>query len=165
MKVCRKCQIEKSFDSFYNRKVAKDGKTSYCKSCHALLKRAYYHKNKDRINKKHYEWFKSLSPERQAPYIESARKRQSTYQSKRNSIEAKRRFMKKNATPDWLTESQIKEIEDLYWLAKDLKSVSGQDYHVDHIVPLNNKTICGLHVPWNLQVIPSDLNISKSNKY
>lgn len=163
MKTCRRCLKEKSLDSFFNRKAAKDNKDSYCKSCRAEIKRAYYAKNKDEINKKHYEWFKSLPLERQKPYKESAKSRQPRYQAKRNSLEAERRFRKKNATPDWLTQEHKQEIENLYWLARDLKAVSGQDYHVDHIVPLVNKNICGLHVPWNLQVLPAHINLSKSN--
>lgn len=37
---------------------------------------------------------------------------------------------------------------------------SGQ---VDHIIPRNHPDVCGLHVPWNLQVITSDVNSIKSN--
>ena len=63
------------------------------------------------------------------------------------------------------TMGNIDNIESYYWLAQDLFKVSGQTYHVDQIVPLQGRHVCGLHVPWNLQVLPSDINISKSNGY
>ena len=71
---------------------------------------------------------------------------------------------KKSATPNWLDDSMEESIQDIYWLADDLRKVSPDNYHVDHMVPLQGKNICGLHVPWNLQVLPADLNISKKNK-
>jgi hypothetical protein len=63
-----------------------------------------------------------------------------------------------------LTEEQKSEIQNFYWLAQDLKRITGEDYHVDHIIPLKGENVSGLHVPWNLQVLPSDINLFKSNK-
>jgi hypothetical protein len=71
---------------------------------------------------------------------------------------------KLNATPKWLTKEHLNQIESFYWLAKLQYELTDEKYHVDHIVPLKGKTVCGLHVPWNLQVIPALENISKGNK-
>lgn len=75
----------------------------------------------------------------------------------KNRAEAVRR-----ATPSWVKRSDIQEVYDL---ARDCSVTSGQEYHVDHIVPLVAPNVCGLHVPWNLQVLPQDVNDSKGNKY
>ena len=49
-KTCSKCGTEKELSEFYNRKVAKDGKTTSCKECNNVQKHEYYIENKDVIN-------------------------------------------------------------------------------------------------------------------
>jgi hypothetical protein len=78
---------------------------------------------------------------------------------------AKRRAYHKNATPVWLTDEQKQDMTCMYALAKKFEKLCNTIYHVDHIVPLAGKDICGLHVPWNLQLLPASINIAKSNKH
>jgi 5-methylcytosine-specific restriction endonuclease McrA len=76
----------------------------------------------------------------------------------------KRRAAKLKALPKWLTKEELEQIKELYEIARMFKLYTGEEYHVDHIVPLQGENVCGLHVPWNLQVIPAKENLSKSNK-
>lgn len=49
-------------------------------------------------------------------------------------------------------------------LANDRSLQTGIDWHVDHMIPLQAKKVCGLHVWNNLQVIPAFMNLKKNNK-
>lgn len=95
---------------------------------------------------------------------EKVRKRRTLSPEKIASQNARYRAKKRQATPSWLTEDHLKEIDTFYWLARDLRVTTGENYEVDHIVPLTSNIVCGLHVPWNLQILPSDINSSKRNK-
>lgn len=71
----------------------------------------------------------------------------------------------KEQTPSWITEEDRKQMATEFLLAKWCTTMMGELYTVDHIVPLRGKTVSGLHVPWNLQVIPAKANFEKHAKF
>ena len=90
------------------------------------------------------------------------------YESNRDAFyanNAKRRAMRRNATPSWLSKSQLDEIREFYTITQLFRLYTGQEYHVDHIIPLKNDLVCGLHVPWNLQILTAEENLSKHNHF
>ena len=70
----------------------------------------------------------------------------------------------RNATPPWITKEQKLQIRQMYLQAQKLTKMTGERYVVDHIIPLLNDSVCGLHVPWNLRVMTQEENLKKSNK-
>ena len=81
-----------------------------------------------------------------------------------NTLTSLRRRRFRDATPPWLSRKQKLEIRQLYQIAITMSRTTGEQYVVDHIVPIQGESVCGLHVPWNLRVITQDENLIKSNK-
>lgn len=66
------------------------------------------------------------------------------------------------ATPKWRDAERIKEI---YQERERITLATGVMHHVDHVIPLQGKFVCGLHVENNLEVITAAENLSKLNKF
>lgn len=126
-------------------------------------KRALHQKwtsaNPEKVSAKNRDWVlrnKERNSRRQAEYRALNRDRM-------NAISAGKRARQRNATPPWLTKEHKAAIVAVYAEAQRLSVETGISHHVDHIAPLAGKTACGLHVPWNLQVLPATENIRKGN--
>ena len=166
-KVCTTCKQTKPLSEYSPRRDRPLGVHYSCKVCLAE-KAKVYRKNKElteaqkeRARKASAEWRKQ-NPE----WNKRIKQEWAVLNRDKRNAAGKRYEQRKNKrTPSWLTEEHHKEIHTFYWLAQDLKKVTGSTYHVDHIVPLNGKHVCGLHVPWNLQILPEDLNLSKGAVY
>ena len=72
----------------------------------------------------------------------------------RRAAWSKRKASQLKATPKFANLNKIREIYK--------KCPKG--YVVDHIIPLQSKIVCGLHVEWNLQYLTPSANCSKSNR-
>lgn len=78
---------------------------------------------------------------------------------------AKRRARQLRATPAWFGEIDDFAMKEAYRVARARERVTGFKWHVDHIVPLRGRTVCGLHVHNNVRVIPAIVNLKKGNRH
>ncbi len=176
MKHCPKCNQEKPFEAFYASSTHKSGYASWCKACEAQRNKDKFQRRKDaqlakakeyRVANKEYvtagilAW-RNKNPKRLAGIYRNWADRN---RHKVNAKWMKRQAGKKNRTPNWLTDDELWMMKQAYDIASIRSKCLGIKFHVDHIVPLQGKTVSGLHVPWNLQVIPAKLNQQKSNHF
>jgi 5-methylcytosine-specific restriction endonuclease McrA len=76
----------------------------------------------------------------------------------------KRVMRRRRAMPKWVDQVMLEQMAAVYETASRLNQNSDEFFEVDHIVPLCGKTVCGLHVPWNLQLLTRDDNRRKANR-
>ena len=123
----------------------------------------YYQKNKDKIKAKQKNYYTRYYEQNKEHLSIKAKTYRKTNSGKVNAWTAKRHAAKLEATPKWLTEEHLKQIEAFYVEAARLTRETGVRHEVDHIVPLQSKKVRGLHVPWNLQVLTKEENNRKKN--
>lgn len=179
MKQCRTCKIEKEISFF--RKRENNYYISECTECLKYSRSERYKLNKLNIRKKQKQYYidnKETILKNQKEYynrtIEKQRINRKEYQRKNSDkhLNSCRKYRQKNKglvtfwtrkrqtaklkrTPNWVN---LKEIEIIY-------KNCPKEMVVDHIIPLQNKNISGLNVPWNLQYITDFENSSKNNKF
>ena len=154
MKKCTKCGSIKELINFSaDKRVKKDERRAICTSCTKELRV----KSKDRkksTDRLRYEGKSIQLREYAARYRKKNR-------SKVNAYDAMRDAEKRRAIPSWANRSLIR---DIYDLSSRRSMEFGYQWHVDHIIPLKSPIVCGLHVEYNLQVIPGVENQIKGNR-
>jgi hypothetical protein len=194
LKICKRCGVEKSKIEFSRDSQKSDGLRSYCKSCISVSAKLYTAKHKDQQRQYAAKWREDNRELLRLKYrknynreAERERKKQQRsnpeFRAKlncylkgwrlRNPDKLKESYKKqyplrkkrlKLATPVWLTDDQKNEIRTIYKQCRTMTEFHEMQFHVDHIEPLRGKASCGLHVPWNLQIIPAEENLKKNNK-
>lgn len=150
--------------------------------------KAYRSANAERCAAKSEQWAKANPQRRKAIYtasraanIDAYRAREAEYRaSRREACNArikdwkrrnphklthyfhKRRAAELQAMPAW---ADLDAMEAVYAEAQRRQAETGVPHHVDHIVPILSKIVCGLHCEANLRAIPAAENVSKQNRY
>jgi hypothetical protein len=180
---CSKCNIEKqeSLDNFYKRSTGK--LDTICKECvkEKAVSRArekgvgprntvseeHKKKVKSECQKRYY---KKVGKEKAKKWrLSNKEKLREYYKEYRKNNRDKYSLtyrLRKNRTSLSKLAKQFKvEIKEIYDKSHYMSKKYSCNFQVDHIIPLNNPDVCGLHVPWNLQIMFKRLNGTKSNKF
>jgi hypothetical protein len=193
-KVCTKCHEDKPLEEFYKHPTNKDGRESICKVCkkayyeeHREEILAYQQENKEKIRAKkktNYEKNKEEIAAKHKAYYEehkeeiAVRKKANYEKNKEEILAQKKAYSKANPekcaaktaqrkatkiqqTPPWYEKEKC---EFLYKKCIELNVLWGTNMHVDHFIPLQGRSVRGLHCWDNLQLMDASLNISKGNK-
>lgn len=142
-----KDKVKKYTNDFYIKNIKKEHERG----------KKYYYENQEEEKRKAKEW--------RLKNLEYARLYDSIYaqenKNKINAKQAKRRALKHNATVSWRNNAKILAI---YMECAELTKATGIKHHVDHIIPLISKEVCGLHWEANLQILTAHENLTKHNK-
>ena len=157
--VTRSLAIALGLSRYFTGKPCKRGHISErctgdfgCVDCRQITKSSWNTTNKSRIKHVSAVWYEKNTLSARARYKAWRENNMGTV----NARTAKRRALKLQATPTWSNSNLMVVI---YKRAKELGLV------VDHVIPLQNKVVCGLHVPFNLQLLTRSANATKGNSY
>lgn len=121
-----------------------------------LYKKKYLDENREQIYARLADYRKAFPERRKAAIRAYAAKNK----DKICAASRKRQAKKFCALPAWVDNN---EIQIIYEQCSYISRLVAIPHEVDHIVPLQNSKVCGLHVPWNLQIIPTVENRRKAN--
>lgn len=165
-------QAQYNRDYYLKRKKEADTR----KEVNAKARVRYHERYKENLKIKHKKYrknnalkvlesqrnWRSRNPQKVAGYV---RKYRVTHREKTNALALNRRMERAQRTPPWARKMMTEYLPEMYSRAKELFKTTGVKHEIDHIVPLRGKLVSGLHVPWNLRLLPASQNLKKGNRF
>ena len=157
MKYCKRCNENHPIKMFHRDKTMKSGYKSSCKD----VSKKYYIDNKEEVLRRTSSY---KEKNRQSYCVKSKEYYQN---NKQLYVEksARRRTSKLLRTPSWYSDRDRAAFKELANYQRILKDIGGWAFDIDHILPLQGKTVSGLHCKENWQLLPTSVNKSKGNRY
>lgn len=122
-------------------------------------RKSYYKRNKDKILVSVRTSYSKRDPAARAI---TTRRYKENNGGRLKLWAGRRRRLIKCATPVW---ADLEAMNTVYAKRRRLSMWLGEEYHVDHLVPLVSEFVCGLHCEHNLSIMPSGENLSKGNRW
>ena len=175
MKTCSTCKEQKPLADYQPRSKSSSRLHSACRKCTAKYMAEYRAAHKQKIAAQKKAWVDANREHKAAQDKAYAQANPESRRAARNkwielnpgkdsAAKAFNKAARKKRTPKWLTSDDLWMISQAYELAATRTDKFGFSWHVDHKIPLNGRTVSGLHVPLNLQVIPWIDNLRKGNR-
>lgn len=136
-------------------------KTAICVECHNARTRKWHVDNPEKTHQNKKRWVK----DNPAKVAAKSKRWRDKNPDKVLATAVKNTLNRHRRVPSWLTKEDRQAIQKTYALAKELSNVYDFPWEVDHVIPLRGKTVSGLHVPLNLQILPKEENRRKRNSF
>lgn len=144
MKTCKYCLVAQPLTAYTAKPDNADGFKNECKTCASARTKTWYESNRTKALGQQKKW-----------RLENP----AQWNFRMAIATQKRRAAKLQRIPLW---AESNKTEQVYAMAAELRA-QGRIVDVDHIVPLQGELASGLHVHWNLQILPAGENRAKRN--